>query len=424
MSVGAGIVVTGHEVLAGRVTDRNGPWLVGQLDSLGAVVTQELLVGDRAEDIEAALRFLSNSGARLIVTSGGLGPTADDLTAEVVARFAGRRLVYDEGVERRIEAMIAPYAKQWRLDLEAMRAANRKQAMIPEGAHVLGPAGTAPGFVVEAGEVTVVVLPGPPGELRRLWQEAVAAPQIEAVIAGAMRWRQRTLRLFGVPESELAASIADLYPRIDPQSLEVTTCASGGEVEVVLRSQGAGEALGEEIVARIGSAHGRNLYSTDGKTVDEIVVDGLAGRSLATAESCTGGMLATRITDRPGASEFFKGGVVAYADEAKASLLGVDFSMIERHGAVSGEVAEAMAFGACERLGAEVGLGITGIAGPSGGTDEKPVGTVCIAVAQGTGVAETRTLRLPGNREDVRRRATTVAMHMLRLVLSGEALPA
>lgn len=424
MSVRAGIVITGHEVLAGRVIDRNGPWLVGKLDSLGAVVTQEVVVGDRAEDIETALRFLTNGGVRLIVTSGGLGPTADDLTAEVVARFAGRRLVYDEGVERRIEAMIAPYAKQWRLDLEAMRAANRKQAMVPEGARVLGPAGTAPGFVVEAGEVTVVVLPGPPGELRRLWQEAVDAPELKATLAGATRWRQRTLRLFGIPESELAASLADLYPRIDPQSLEVTTCASGGEVEVVLRTQQAGEALAEEIVAKIASAQGRNLYSTDGKTVDEIVAEGLAGRSLATAESCSGGMLAARITNRAGASEFFKGGVVAYADEAKVNLLGVDGSLIERHGAVSEEVAEAMASGACERIGAEIGVAITGIAGPSGGTDEKPVGTVCIAVAQVAGAVETRVLRLPGNREDVRQRATTLAMHMLRLVLGGEALPA
>jgi nicotinamide-nucleotide amidase len=421
LSARAGIVVTGTEVLTGRVRDRNGPWLSDRLLELGVELAHITICGDRPQDIEAQLRFMADQGVDLILTSGGLGPTADDMTVEVVARFSGRVLVLDEALEDRIAEILKPLMKRFRYwDPEAVRAANRKQALIPEGASVIDPVGTAPGLVVP-GSPAIVVLPGPPRELHPMWEVALATDAVQAAIAGRTRYSQHTLRLFGLPESALAETLREAEADIDGfDRLEITTCLRRGELEMVTRVEPDASGAYEALEAFIRGHHPRELYSTDGARVDEQVADLLKGRRIATAESCTAGLLAARLTDRPGSSEYVAGGVVAYADEAKTALLEVDPTLIESHGAVSEQVAEAMADGALQRFGADTAVAVTGIAGPGGGTAEKPVGTVCWCVRLGEGRSLSRTLLLPGDRADIRDRSTTVAMHLLRRVLSGE----
>ncbi len=423
VSAWAGIVVTGTEVLTGRVTDRNGPWLSERLRDAGVDHAFTLVVGDRPSDMEQALRFLAARGVDLIVTSGGLGPTADDLTASVVGEFAGREMVLDEALEERIAEILRPLMSRWPdLDPEAIRASNRKQAVVPVGATVLEPVGTAPGLVVPVdGGPTVVVLPGPPRELHAMWPAAVATSAFQAAVTGAVELRQETLRLFGIPESEIAETLRLAEDAHGLSGLEITTCLRRGEVEVVTRF--APSALGsyERFVGTVRERHADTLFSEDGRTVDQQVADTLRSRGLtiATAESCTAGLLAGRLTELAGSSEYVLGGLVVYSNEAKASLAGVDPELIARVGAVSVEVAEALADGARSRVGADVGVGITGIAGPGGGTPEKPVGLVCFSVAGPDGAHLTRSLNLPGGRADIRDRSTTVAMHLVRRVLAG-----
>jgi nicotinamide-nucleotide amidase len=416
----AGIVVTGTEVLTGRVRDRNGPWLSDRMLELGVELAHITICGDRPRDIEAQLRFLADQGVDLILTSGGLGPTADDMTVEVVARFSGRELVLDEALEERIGEILRPLMRRYRRwDPEAMRAANRKQALIPEGAVVIDPVGTAPGVVVP-GSPVVVVLPGPPRELQPMWETALSTEPVQAAIASRTRYTQRTLRLFGLPESALAETLREAETRVEAfDRLEITTCLRGGELEMVTRLEPDASAAYEALAALVGERHPRELYSTDGTRIDDLVADLLAGRRVATAESCTAGLLAARLTERPGSSDYVAGGAVVYANEAKTELLGVDSELIEACGAVSEPVAEAMADGALRRFDADTAVAVTGIAGPGGGTAEKPVGTVCWSVRLGEGTSLSRTMLLPGGRSDIRERSTTVAMHLLRRVLGG-----
>ena len=426
MSARAGIVITGTEVLTGRVSDRNGPWLSDRLRELGVDHAYTLVVGDRREDMERALRFLASIDVDLIVTSGGLGPTADDLTAEVVGGFQGREMVLDEPLEARIGHILERYMRRWPdLDPAAIRASNRKQAIVPAGATVLEPVGTAPGLVVPPGDgtgPTVVVLPGPPSELQEMWPAAVTVDAFRAAVGAATDYEQRTLRLFGIPESEIAETLRVAEAAGGLDGLEITTCLRRGEIEVVTRFEpSARDAYaGFEDVVR--ERHTDTLFSDDGSTVDEQVAALLRERgwTIATAESCTGGLLGGRLTDLAGSSDYVAGGLVVYSNEAKNALAGVDAALIERAGAVSEEVAEALAAGARDRLGAEVGVGITGVAGPGGGTERKPVGLVCFSVAGPYGVRITRSTRLPGGRAEVRERSTTVAMHLVRRLLRGE----
>jgi nicotinamide-nucleotide amidase len=421
MSVRAGIVVTGTEVLSGIIRDANGPWLAERLREHGVTLVDVVIVGDRPQDVRAALDFLSDLD--LIITSGGLGPTADDLTAEVVGAFAGRPMVLDEALEERIAEILKPLMSRWPdLDPTAIRRSNRKQAVVPEGATVLEPVGTAPGLVVPVdGGPTVVVLPGPPRELHAMWPAVLASEAFGAVLASATDYEQAMLRLFGIPESEIAETLRIAEQRIAAfDALEITTCLRRGEVEVVTRYEPSAATAWEELAALIAERHSDTLFSTDGSTVDEQVDDLLGERRLAVAESCTGGLLAARLTERPGSSGRFLGGVVSYSNGAKAELLGVDPALIERHGAVSGEVAEAMADGALERFGADFAISTTGIAGPDGGSEEKPVGTVYWCVKQAGGEAIVRGIRLPGDRAEVRDRTTTVALHLLRRLLVGD----
>ena len=418
MTVRAAIVVTGTEVLTGRIQDLNGPWLADRLLELGVELAYVTQCGDRADDIEAQLRFLADQGVDLIITSGGLGPTADDLTVATVARFAGRELLLDGPLEVRIaEILRTLMAGRHGVDFEAVMAANRKQAMVPAGAEILDPVGTAPGVVLSAAGdgPTVVVLPGPPRELQPMWSRAVETLAVQQAISGRTEYRQETVRMFGLAESGLAETLREAESRIDGFSgLEITTCLRRGELEIVTRYEPPATGAYVALIDLLRDRHRTELFSTDGAQVDDQVAALLAGRRFATAESCTAGLLAARIADRAGSSAYLVGGVVSYSNEAKVELLGVDAALIDEHGAVSEQVARAMAEGALARFDADTAVGITGIAGPGGGSAEKPVGTVCFGVALSGRPTLVRTLLLPGDRSDVRERSTTVAMHMLR----------
>ncbi|MCT7661837.1 competence/damage-inducible protein A [Mycobacterium deserti] len=420
MSARAGIVVTGTEVLTGRVQDRNGPWLADRLLELGVELAHITICGDRPEDIEAQLRFLAGEGVDLIVTSGGLGPTADDMTVAVVARFCGRELVLDNVLEDKIAAIIERLMARFpNVDAEAMRASNRKQALVPAGAHIIDPVGTAPGVVVP-GTPTVVVLPGPPRELQPMWPSALETPAVQEAIAGRTTYRQEMVRMFGLPESGLAETLRDAEKDVDGfERLEITTCLRRGELEVVTRYEPDAAEVYTNLMSLLRERHGHDMFSEDGTTVDEQVARLLTGRRIATAESCTAGLVAARLTDLAGSSAYVAGGVVAYANAAKTDLLGVDPALLDAHGAVSEPVAQAMADGALRRFGADTAVATTGIAGPGGGSEDKPVGTVCFCVKRADGPTVVRTMRLPGNRADVRERSTTVAMHLLRRTLAG-----
>jgi nicotinamide-nucleotide amidase len=425
----AGILVTGTEVLTGIISDRNGPWLSERLREIGVDAEMIQIVGDRPRDLLSALEYMEREGLAVIVTSGGLGPTADDLTAEIVGRFSGREMVLDEGLEERIAEILRPLLSRWpNLDHEAVRESNRKQAVIPAGSAVLGPVGTAPGLVVppaRAGAPTVVVLPGPPRELQPMWEMALATEPLQAAIAGAPSYRRGLARLFGIPESEIAATLRAADDQgLDLEGLEITTCLRRGEIEVSTRYAPEDEIAYQALVEFMRARHGEVLFSPTGETVDEQVTSLLGGRTVAVAESCTGGLMSARLTERAGSSEYMLGGIVVYSNAAKIALAGVDPALIEQFGAVSEEVAQALGRGACERFEADYGIGITGIAGPGGATPDKPVGTVCFSIHARGGSSLTRATELPGNRSDVRDRSTTVAMHLLRRVLLQAAAAA
>jgi nicotinamide-nucleotide amidase len=425
MSLRAGILVTGTEVITARITDRNGPWISEQLAAHGIEVAHILVVADRPQDLEAGLRFMAAEGCELIVTSGGLGPTADDLTAETVARFAGVEMELDESMEAKIAAIIAGFARRMRFDPDAMRAANRKQAMVPRGAVAIDPAGTAPGLVVPvSGGPVVIVLPGPPRELHAMWDEAIATEPVRELLSRAEPYEVQTVRMFGVPESEIAKSLREIGSEVDLSPLEITTCLRRAELEIDVRHRPGAEAARAAVIAGLVERHERFVFSTDGSTIDEQVAALLRDRRrIALGESCTAGLLAARIANPPGASAYLLGGVVSYSDRAKVELLGVDEGLLGRHGAVSPEVAEAMADGVAERFGADLGVGITGIAGPDGGSEEKPVGYVCICVKVPGGPSIARDPVIPGDRHDIRDRSCTLALHLIRRLLRGEEFP-
>lgn len=412
-------MIIGTELLNGRITDRNGPWLAQRLGELGVEVAHLLCVGDRPADLAAALRFLASQDVDLVVTSGGLGPTADDLTAEVVAGFAGVKLELDEAMEQQIAAILARFGHLAHFSPQALRVANRKQAMVPRGAEPLDPVGTAPGLVVPvAGGPTVIVLPGPPRELRAMWPAALATSAARAVLARTRPFESARLRLFGLPESEIAATLREVSATLDLAPLEITTCLRQAELEIDIRHRPGTEAIRDALVEAIRARHSRYLFSTDGSSLDDQLAGLLRGRLIGLGESCTGGLLAARLTERPGSSDYVAGGVVAYSNAAKTELLGVPGELIEQHGAVSPQVARAMANGARNRFGADIGCGITGVAGPGGGTDAKPVGYVCLCVTTSDGATLASDPVLPGDRAEIRDWSVTVAMHLLRRVLA------
>ncbi len=426
MSARAAVIVTGTEVLTGIISDANGPWLSQRLREVGVDCAQITVVGDRPEDLLAALRHAADLGVDLVVTSGGLGPTADDLTADVVADFCARPLALDEALQARVRAVVERLSARWpNRDPEAMAAGWRKQAHVPDGATVLEPIGTAPGFVVppppgSAGGPYVLVLPGPPGELQPMWEDALGGGALEPALGGAVELRTSMLRLWGIPEADIAQTLRVLADDgLDLSALEITTCLRRGEIEIATTFRPAAQGAYDRLAAGVRARHGAELFSADEGTVDEVVARGLlaAGLTVATAESCTGGLLAARLTERPGSSAYVQGGLVVYANAAKTALAGVPESVIEAHGAVSPEVAALLADGARAALGASVGIGITGVAGPDGGTPEKPVGMVCVSVSLADGRRTDRTLSLGGDRAGIRDRTTTHCMHLLRALL-------
>ncbi|MFC5379707.1 competence/damage-inducible protein A [Aquipuribacter nitratireducens] len=425
----AAVVVTGTEVLTGRVPDANGPWLAEQLRGLGADIGAVVTVGDRPGDLASALRFAA-SGHDLVITSGGLGPTADDLTVAVVADALGLGIGLDTALETRIRAVVdrIAAARGWTTPENELAAGTRKQALVPEGAAVLEPVGTAPGLVVAdpRGGPPVVVLPGPPSELQAMWPTALDDPRVRAALGlddGAEALHERTIRISGPPEAELAGLLREheqRHGRLEAAGLEVTTCLRDGDLEVVTRfrprASPAYDALEHAVLGRFADS----VYSTDGATVDEVVAAGLRrhGWTVATAESCTAGLLAGRLADLPGSSEYLLGGVVTYSDAAKTTHLGVPADLIARRGAVSANVARAMAEGVRQRFGSTLAVAVTGIAGPGGARPGKPVGLVHVALAgpDGTG---THRLHLTGDRAHVRARTVTRCLHLLRAAVGG-----
>ncbi|HEV8248513.1 MAG TPA: competence/damage-inducible protein A [Gaiellaceae bacterium] len=409
------VVVTGSELVRGDRTDRNGPFLAREALKLGLEPARVEIVGDAPDELLAALE--AGLDADLCVTSGGLGPTHDDRTVELLAAALGRPLVGDEELRAEIEAVSRGIAERLRRPYADFEQGVRKQAQMPEGAVVVGLAGTAPALVVEHVRGVVVVLPGPPGELRRLWPRTLETDPVRRLLARARPPQRRVLRFFGASESSIARAFEDAGG--DGDGIETTICARDFEIHVDLVVDAGAEERADELERRLAEPLERFLFSRDERSVEEIVV-GLCrsrGLTLAAAESCTGGMVAARLTDVAGASEAFVGGIVAYSDELKRAQLGVPAELLAKHGAVSAATAEAMAEGARRMLGADVGLAVTGIAGPGGGTPEKPVGLVFVHAAGPDG-SSARELTIPGDRADVRGRATVIALHLVRRLLS------
>ncbi len=409
------IVVTGSELVRGERTDLNGPFLARSLLALGIEPTRIHVVGDDAGELEAAVAEAVGA-ADLVATSGGLGPTHDDRTVAIVAKVAGLPLSVDGELEAQIEAVSRLVAERLQRPYADFAQGVTKQATVPEPSTILGLAGTAPGLVVEAHGTPVIVLPGPPSELQRLWPRALEAPEVRRILDSGTPPLRRTLRFFGPGESQVAQAFQEAGG--DGDGLEVTICARNFEIHVDLVAAPEAEPRLLELQAALTERLGRFLYSSDGRSVEEIVLDHCRDRgwSLATAESCTGGLVAAGLTAVPGSTDVVTGGIVAYANEVKVGELGVPAALIERHGAVSAEVAEAMARGARERLGVDAAVSVTGIAGPGGGSEEKPVGLVYFH-AETPAASQGGTFSLPGDRDSIRRRSVVASLHLLRRLL-------
>lgn len=416
----AGIVVTGTEVLTARIVDRNGPWLSDALRGFGFDVVHITICRDRPEDIRAQLDFMRDQGVDLVCTTGGLGPTADDMTAAIVGEFCGREMYLDEPTLEKITKIIEGFSMRMNWDPEALEAGSRKQAVVPRGSDILGPAGTAPGLVVTQASGTgpvVVVLPGPPGELQKIWAEAVETESFKDLVARTFVFEEQMIRMIGVPESDIAKTLREFDEAQGLGDMEITTCLRKGEMEILVSHRPEERAKREALIAAFGEQYGNAIFSESSETVDQQIVRLLGGRTLALAESCTGGLLAERLTAEPGASAFFKGSAVTYSNDAKARILSVPQSELDQFGAVSPEVAKAMADGALTSFGADFAVAITGIAGPDGGSEEKPVGTVDFHAVSGDGRRRNLHIVLPGRRRDIQERAATVALHLVRQLL-------
>jgi nicotinamide-nucleotide amidase len=408
------VVLTGSELVRGDKADGNGAFLARELTALGLEPARMLVVGDDSAELERAVR--EGLAADVLVLSGGLGPTHDDRTVETLARVAGRELRVDPALAAEIERVSRAVAERLGRPYADFEPGVRKQASLPDGAGSLGLAGTAPAVLLEHDGTVAVALPGPPNELRRLWPRVLASDAFQRLLARLETPRRRTLRLFGPSESAVARVLEEAG--IEHDGLEVTVCAHDLEIRVDLVWTAGGEEPAGRVEAALREAFGVELFAEDERPVEELVLDRCRalGLSLAAAESCTGGLVSARLTAVPGASDVFLGGVVAYSNEVKLRELGVPPEVLERHGAVSAEAAEAMADGARDALGADVAVAVTGVAGPGGGTPEKPVGLVFVTVARPQ-ERSTQRLVFSGDREAVRTRATAAALHALRRLL-------
>jgi nicotinamide-nucleotide amidase len=408
------VVLTGSELARGDKADANGAFLARELTSLGLEPTRILIVGDDPAELEAALR--EGLTAAVCVISGGLGPTHDDRTVETLARVAGRELRVDDDLVREIEGVSRAVAERLGRPYADFAAGVRKQASLPAGAISLGLAGTAPAVLLERNGGLAVALPGPPGELRRLWPRVLESDGLRGMLAGVEQPRRRILRFFGPSESAVARAVDEAGGEGD--GLEITICAQDLEIRVDLLVRGGGEAHADRMEGALRAGFAADLFAEDDRPIAELVLERCRalGLRLATAESCTGGLVGARLTDVAGSSDVYTGGVIAYSNAVKEHRLGVSASTLEAHGAVSAETAEAMAAGARAELAADAAIAVTGVAGPGGGTPEKPVGLVYIAAQTPSGVSTERFL-LPGDREAIRSRATSQSLHSLRGLL-------
>ncbi|HET9287977.1 MAG TPA: CinA family nicotinamide mononucleotide deamidase-related protein [Gaiella sp.] len=411
----AAIVVTGSELVRGERTDRNGPFYAREALSLGLQPERIMIVGDEPGDLEAVLREASDADVCLV--SGGLGPTHDDRTVELVARVAGTPLRVDAELEAHIEGVSRAIAERLGRPYADFAPGVTKQATVPEGAIVVGIAGTAPGLVLASGRCVYVVMPGPPGELRRLWPAAVESAPLQSVLARTSAPGRRVLRFYGASESAVARALAEAGG--DGDGVEATICARDFEIHVDLVVEPGAESRADEVAEALREPLRRHLFTEDERTIAELVLELCRDRGLrlATAESCTGGLVAARLTDVPGSSDAFAGAIVAYSNEVKTAALGVPAELIDGHGAVSAEVAAAMARGVRERLGVDVGIAVTGVAGPGGGTPAKPVGLVHYHVSAPDG-EKGHEFSLAADRDTIRSRATVAALHLARRVLT------
>jgi len=411
----AAIVASGSELVRGDRSDRNGPYLAADLLRRGVEPAGISIVGDDPDDLEAALR--AGLDHDVLVVSGGLGPTHDDRTIELLARAAGVGLQVDPELEAAIEELSRLVAKRLDRPYADFAEGVRKQATLPQGAEWVGLVGTAPAVVLPLGDRVAVALPGPPRELQALWPRVCETPPMQRLLARTVAPTRRVLRLFGISESSIAKALDDVGG--DGDGVAVTICAREFELHIDLFVQPGAEARADEIERGFERAAGKYVFSRDERSTAELVVDLLRDRglTLATAESCTGGLVAARVTDVPGSSDVFLGSIVAYANEVKEARLGVPAELLAEHGAVSAETAAAMAAGARAALGADVAVSVTGVAGPGGGTDEKPVGLVFLH-ATGPDGELARRLDFPGDRETIRLRAAVAALHLVRRLVT------
>ena len=412
----AALLVTGQELLLGLVADANTRFLAHELDELGIELQRVSIVGDGHDEIAQGLRELAAHD--LVITSGGLGPTHDDRTVAAVADVAGAALAVDEAVLATVSAITAEYARRRGTDPALNRDGDRKQALVPHGATVIPPAGTAPGLLLALGDCHVLVLPGPPRELAAVWRDALELEPIVALRDRAGTLLRHTLRVYGAGEPVVARAFAAAGG--DAGGTRTTICARQLEVEVTVRAEPGSEAGLEALVAGLRERLGDAVYAEDERPLAEHVLEVLRrqGLRLAVAESCTAGLVAARLADIPGSSDVLMGGVIAYANEIKQALLGVPAELLAEFGAVSAECARAMAAGARAATGADVGVSVTGVAGPGGGSAQKPVGLVYLQVSA-PGREEARELRLPGDRAQVRESAAVAALQLVRTTLTS-----
>lgn len=404
----AEIIAIGSELLTPDKTDTNSLWLTEKLNSIGIEVKQKTIVGDDESRLEEAIKDALKRST-IVIMSGGLGPTEDDVTRKVAAKATGRRLSLNDRV-------LADIRQRFESIKRVMPEINSRQAMVIEGAEVLdNPNGSAPGMYLEHQKKDVVLLPGPPREMKPMFENYIM-PKLIAK-AGEICVVRRILRVAGLGESAVDEKIAPVYTQYtNPQT---TILFNRSEIEVHLTAQGKTkeetEALIDEVEEKISEKLGNSIFAFRGETMEEIIGLKLTvgGYTLAVAESCTGGLIAERLTEISGSSAYFMEGVVSYSNEAKTRTLGVPKKLIKEHGAVSAEVAEAMATGIKKRAKTDFGLSVTGIAGPTGGTEDKPVGLVYIALADDAHVEHKRMI-LPGDRHLIRWRASQAALELLR----------
>jgi nicotinamide-nucleotide amidase len=409
----AAVVLSGNELLDGRTRDTNGAFVSADLSSRGVKVTSVVTVADDEERLTAALEYSLAAAPELLIIGGGLGTTHDDLTASCLAQALGVSLQEDPAALGMVEERMRGVAARRHLDYDELFPQARRQALLPAGSTAVPPAGVAPGIAARRGPTRIYAYPGVPYEFEAMWRSTAARLEAQGFFPDVV---VRIVRIFGVGELQ----VAPLLEATPHQLLETGINVGRGEVTVRLRYRRGAPAAAQAAALVAALEAGAPVFSSDGRTVDDLVADGLRERGLtiAVAESCTGGLLGARLSERPGSSTYFVGGVISYANEVKIGLLDVPAGMLAQYGAVSEEVAGAMAEGARAATGSAYALAVSGIAGPDGGTADKPVGLVFVACS---GPRRTRVVRgfYPGDRASVREYSAAAALHLLRRELAG-----